>query len=156
MRSRPTALKLHLTRPVNKDPNSSSLPNQKCWTTSPREYNPGRRDFKCKKVQQPKHVKTSTTADAALLASQSKYKFHGLMFPRHDILQHPAANTLTQYATEGCPVDCGDNWTLKQLEKAIARGADPSAKIPKQPKPVRRKLWQESKTNVWGWYHGPN
>ena len=59
------------------------------------------------------------------------------MFCCHNILQHPAANLLLQYAVEGCPVDCKDNWTLEQLEKAIKRGAHPSARTPRAAKACR-------------------
>ena len=45
--------------------------------------------------------------DQLLSPTQRKYKFHGLMFPRNDILNHPAGNTLMGYAVNGCPVDCG-------------------------------------------------
>ena len=43
--------------------------------------------------------------------------FVGLMRPRYGALEHPAAQDLLQYATEGCPVDCGKDWTLTEIEK---------------------------------------
>ena len=52
------------------------------------------------------------------------------MFPRNEVLNHPAGPTLLQYALEGCPVDCGSNWTIEQLEAAIANGAHSSANEP--------------------------
>jgi len=52
------------------------------------------------------------------------------MYPRNEILDHPAGPILLQYALDGCPVDCGDDWTLEQLEAAIRNGAHASANIP--------------------------
>jgi len=52
------------------------------------------------------------------------------MYPRHEVLDHPAGPHLLQYALEGCPVDCGDDWTLEQLEAAIRNGAHASANVP--------------------------
>ena len=75
----------------------------------------------------PKPI-ASKKRDELLSPTQSKYKFHGLMFPRNDILNHPAGNTLMGYAVNGCPVDCGANWPIQQIEAAISRGAHPLAK----------------------------
>ena len=52
------------------------------------------------------------------------------MWLRCPALQHPAALLLTSYALDGCPVDCGPNWTKDQLEQALTYGAHPSAKWP--------------------------
>ena len=49
------------------------------------------------------------------------------MFPRNDVLDHPAGPDLLQYALQGCPVDCGDNWSYEQLLAAINNGAHASA-----------------------------
>ena len=66
--------------------------------------------------------------------SQSKYEqkdnpnnFIGLMRPKGDALNHPASENLLQYATQGCPVDCGRDWTIEELEAAIKKG--PSASV---------------------------
>ena len=109
MRSKPTMAVSTSLLPVNKNNDDKSPTYQKLRTKSPQKVDIKGGDFKCRQVQQPQFVASSTQLKADLSASQSKYKFHGLMFPRHDILKHPAANTLLQYATEGCPVDCGDN-----------------------------------------------
>jgi hypothetical protein len=52
------------------------------------------------------------------------------MCPRNEVLNHLAGHDLLQYALDGCPVDCGDDWTLEQLEAAILNGALASANIP--------------------------
>ena len=44
------------------------------------------------------------------------------MTPRNKALRHPAAAVLLQYATDGCPLDCGLDWTLAQMEAAIQKG----------------------------------
>ena len=59
------------------------------------------------------------------------------MYPRNDVLNHPAAKELLKYAIEGCPVDCGANWTLEHIETAIRRGAHPSARTPEAAKACR-------------------
>ena len=56
--------------------------------------------------------------------------FIGLMRPRGGALRHPAAEELLQYATTGCPVDCGRDWTKEEIWKAIKKGACPSATNP--------------------------
>ena len=66
-----------------------------------------------------------------LSETQSKYEwcnanngdmFVGLMRPRGDALRHPAAKDLLEYATKGCPVDCGRPWTKEELQAAIDKG----------------------------------
>jgi hypothetical protein len=52
------------------------------------------------------------------------------MYPRNEVLDHPAGPHLLQYALDGCPVDCGDDWTLEQLEGAIRNRAHASANVP--------------------------
>jgi len=61
---------------------------------------------------------------------QSKYQpeFRGRMRPDPSIEHHPAFGMLFKYATEGCPVDCGEPWTREHLEAAILRGPHISAK----------------------------
>ena len=54
-----------------------------------------------------------------------------LMYPRAAALDHPAAADLLQYAKQGCPLDCGRNWTINELEQAITNGAHKSARIDK-------------------------
>jgi hypothetical protein len=70
-------------------------------------------------------------ARADLTPLQSKLpSFKGLIYPRNESLIHPAGPDLLQYALDGCPVDCGDDWTLEQLEAAILNGSQASANIP--------------------------
>ena len=52
------------------------------------------------------------------------------MHPRHKALRHPAAEELLQYASTGCPLDCGQDWTLAQMEAAILKGPHKSAESP--------------------------
>ena len=48
--------------------------------------------------------------------------FVGLMWPRGGALNHPAANDLITYATKGCPVDCGRDWTIEEITAAVTKG----------------------------------
>ena len=52
------------------------------------------------------------------------------MCPRGLALHHPAAPTLVRYATGGCPVYTGKNWTPAQMAEAVARGPHVSARVP--------------------------
>jgi hypothetical protein len=49
-------------------------------------------------------------------------------------LTHDAAKLLSQYSTDGCPTDCGPNWTHHHIITAIKRGPHISAKIPEASK----------------------
>ena len=49
------------------------------------------------------------------------------MHPCNGALDHPAGADLLQYATEGCLVDCGQNWTITEMQAAIKNGAHKSA-----------------------------
>ena len=50
------------------------------------------------------------------------------MRPRNRALNHVASDELLRYATNGCPVDCGPNWSLERLEAAIQMGPCKSAR----------------------------
>ena len=52
------------------------------------------------------------------------------MKPSGDMLNHPASDLLMQYATKGCPVNCGQNWSKEDIEAAILRGPHQSALEP--------------------------
>ena len=65
--------------------------------------------------------------NAGLPVCHSKLPYVGLMRPRNQALFHPAAIDLLAYATDGCPVNCGKDWTLQQMQAAIDRGSHPSA-----------------------------
>ena len=48
-------------------------------------------------------------------------------------LNHPAAPLLKEYASQGCPVDVGRDWTLEELEAAMKKGPHASALEPFDP-----------------------
>jgi len=52
------------------------------------------------------------------------------MKPDQAIQYHPAFDMLMGYATAGCPVDCGPEWSLEHIHAAVARGPHISAKSP--------------------------
>jgi len=52
------------------------------------------------------------------------------MCPRNLALHHPASNLLIRYATKGCPVQTGKNWTREQMQASIDRGPHISALVP--------------------------
>ena len=49
------------------------------------------------------------------------------MHPSGPALEHPASEMLLNYADEGCPVDCGKNWTHEHIEAALLHGPHKSA-----------------------------
>ena len=57
-------------------------------------------------------------------------KWRNNMCPSNLALHHPAANTLLQYATGGCPTNTGTPWTRQQIQEAINRGPHSSAMDP--------------------------
>jgi hypothetical protein len=44
-----------------------------------------------------------------------------------EALEHAAAALIQAYAKEGCPTDCGPNWTKEHIEAAIKKGLHSSA-----------------------------
>jgi hypothetical protein len=58
----------------------------------------------------------------------TKHRNH--MCPSGLALRHPAASTLLQYATRGCPVLTGKPWTREAMQAAIDRGPHISALAP--------------------------
>ena len=68
----------------------------------------------------------------------------GLMWPRTYAVNHPAAPFLQTYALNGCPVDCGDQWTRDRIEAAIEHGPHRSARTPA----ARQALRDETQNKV--------
>ena len=52
------------------------------------------------------------------------------MFPGDLAQRHPAGPMLRKWGENGCPVEITDNWTMEQLDEAVAYGAHPSARDP--------------------------
>lgn len=52
------------------------------------------------------------------------------MCPLGMALLHPAAETLLQYATQGCPVQTGEPWTVPRMQAAIDQGPHILAFVP--------------------------
>jgi len=52
------------------------------------------------------------------------------MCPSGLAVHHPAYETLLQYATGGCPVKTGRDWTANEVTAAVERGAHESALTP--------------------------
>ena len=52
------------------------------------------------------------------------------MAPSGPARDHPAADLLDDYARQGVPADCGNNWTIERLDLAVEKGAHSSATNP--------------------------
>ena len=78
--------------------------------------------------------------------AQSKFKRHciGLTMPRNRALRHPAASLLSDYAINGCPADCGEDWSIEMMEAAIAKGTHESAENPQ----AAKHCWAEAKAKA--------
>jgi len=78
-----------------------------------------------------KHAPDNTTP-MELNPIQSKYKPvpHHHMMPAPSIKHHPAFEMLLDYASAGCPIDCGPDWSTEHITAAIERGPHLSAKNP--------------------------
>ena len=63
-------------------------------------------------------------------ATAAPPELRGLMMPRQRALEHPAAPLLLEYARRGCPVDVGRDWTVEEMDAAVARGPHTSALAP--------------------------
>ena len=62
--------------------------------------------------------------------AKTPLRIRGLMCPWMRALDHPAAPLLKEYASQGCPVDVGKNWTAEELEVAVEKGPHSSALEP--------------------------
>ena len=67
------------------------------------------------------------------------------MRPKGDALHHPAGEDLLQYATKGCPVDCGRDWTIEEMEAAIKKGPSASMDNPEAARSCREEALQKVK-----------
>ena len=71
---------------------------------------------------------------------QESRKYHGLMWPTGPALRHPAAGLLLDYASNGCPVDCGRDWSQEEILAALRRGPHPSARQPDAARELHREV----------------
>ena len=88
--------------------------------------------------------------------AQKPVKIRGLMCPRLRALQHPAAPLLKEYASQGCPVDVGRDWSPEELQAAVDKGPHVSAleldaieQIQKEAKEKERQGF--AKIYTWEW-----
>jgi hypothetical protein len=56
--------------------------------------------------------------------------YRNSMCPTGRALNHPAADTLREWATFGCPTRTGRNWTREEMWEAVERGPHRSATTP--------------------------
>jgi hypothetical protein len=86
------------------------------------------------KEEESTQISTALLADDSfppeLPVKETIGKSTPLMCPRTYALDHPAIPLLMTYAREGCPVDCGPDWSKTQIEAMLMRGPHVSAKEP--------------------------
>jgi len=69
--------------------------------------------------------------------------YRGSMCPSGLALYHEAAETLLEYATGGCPVETGRDWTVEMMAAAIERGPHVSAMDPEAMKILAEEVAQK-------------
>jgi hypothetical protein len=57
-------------------------------------------------------------------------KIPSLVTPRNEALLHAAAELIDAYSKNGCPADCGPDWTQEHVEAALLKGPHSSANAP--------------------------
>ena len=57
-------------------------------------------------------------------------KIQSLVLPCNHALDHAAAALITSYANDGCPTDCGPDWSQDHIKAAIKKGPHTSALDP--------------------------
>ena len=70
---------------------------------------------------------------------------YGLMWPQNHANDHDAFPLLNGYANDGCPVDCGKDWTIYQIEELIKKGPHKSAKSKQATKQLRNETNEKIK-----------
>ena len=71
----------------------------------------------------------------------------GLMWPQKEALEHDAAPLLLQYASKGCPVECGPDWTHEHIKIALMKGPHASAKSKIAIAALRQETLEKVKNN---------
>ena len=95
-----------------------------------------------------------STADLTEILTQTQSKCNrdvptrGHMFPGKLAQQHPFGPTLRKYGTDGCPVDIQEDWTLEELDAAVAYGAHPSAETPEASAACRQEALEKVQQNL--------
>ena len=66
-----------------------------------------------------------------------------LMEPNTYALAHPASTLLKDYADNGCPVDCGPNWSVEKIKLLLVKGPHSSANSKEAIKQLRAETVQK-------------
>src|SRR5210317_324979 len=77
---------------------------------------------------------------------QSPKRYVGSMCPSGLALEHPAAATLLEYASGGCPTKTGKNWSRDMIEEAVQRGPHVSATTPEAIEYFKSEIQQKVET----------
>ena len=70
---------------------------------------------------------------------------HGLMWPTSFAVEHEAAQLLTAYSTQGCPVDTGKNWDIPVIMEALRRGSHQSTTLEEAREYLRQETMEKEK-----------
>ena len=73
-------------------------------------------------------IEKEESIPANLQVKETIGKYYGLMKPSRSVaLEHEAPPLLKGFAENGCPVDCGENWSDERIVDAMLRGPHQSA-----------------------------
>jgi hypothetical protein len=72
-----------------------------------------------KAAQQAIHMQIHSLPNLAEKQEKIGKTKTGLMWPSSYAKSHPSAPLLDSFASQGCPVDCGPDWTEEQLIEAL-------------------------------------
>jgi hypothetical protein len=73
--------------------------------------------------------------------------YRNSMCPTGRALNHPAADTLREWATFGCPTRTGRNWTREEMWEAVERGPHRSATTPEALTHFAKEIKEKLRTN---------
>jgi hypothetical protein len=70
-----------------------------------------------------------------------------LMHPMGQVLKHPAAGVLKEWATFGCPTRTGNQWTIEEIWEAVKQGPHQSALTPEAIAHFAEEAAEKARTN---------
>lgn len=97
-----------------------------------------------KQQTRPPNPYEKAAKQLALSEAQGKLQnIVGLIYPTGPAKHHPAEELLLEFGHSGCPVKCGPQWSMNQLEAAVEYAAHPSAQEPFAAKCLRKETLEK-------------
>jgi hypothetical protein len=109
-----------------------------------------KRKQRLRAAQVPQNQWTSHTGQVAYESTplpRARGTYRNSMCPTGRALNHPAADTLREWATFGCPTRTGRNWTREEMWEAVERGPHRSATTPEALTHFAEEIKEKLRTN---------